>query len=716
MTTENPGYPKPASMMSADSQGTVQLWDYLIILRKRWLLILFSTILFTVGGVFHSANQPFIYRASAAVAVLPPQTRTIGNIRVQQEEPNYVANYYYLNTQQEVIRSSIIAKKVLAKLPEEACLAFFGAGREKLSEGAIMMCISVSQQKDSNILRISCEGKVAEHCATIANLVVDTFIDEYNQQMGSSQGVLLNWLKAEIPRVEQSLLKNREMVFQFEESNPELLFVSTSDTTTGFGVNIMDILKRELQEVKIQLLGLGIQYEKCKEARRLNQVDAMFTLDLFENSWVDKLRQQRYELTNQLDEIKLRYTANHPKYVALTQSLQKLDGKILEDARLVIQRHEMRYNDLKEKEAQLEKMLQEQQTKTLGAKKKYLEYDRYRREYESLQKVYATFVDKMKELDTVSNYRFENIRRVDVARPPSIPYKPNKRQNYIFSFILGLLAGVGLSFMLEMMSERVKTSAELQEMFNAPVHGFVPFMSPKQFSGKFSHAVMEQDQSSLAEAFRAISTALFLAEKQAQQRSFVLSSPLASDGKSTTVCNLAFTIAKAGYKVLLVDGDLRKPRLHDIFELENSIGFAQILRHEAEISQAAREISNGLYCLPSGKTPKDPYGCIYNSDLSNIVEQMKQQYQYVLIDSPPLTVTSDAFLYSKAAQSLLLLVNLQSAHKNMLRNLCQRLQSLQVPLHGIIINDRQGILSANYGYYYGHYKYYKSYYHGKEKQ
>lgn len=715
MSTENPSYPKSLPTTPGEQQTFMQMWDYIIVLRKRWLLILFCIVLFAAGGALYTANQPFIYRATATIAVLPPQSRTIGSVQVNQEDSNYnyLATYYYINTQQEIIRSRAMAQKVAAKMSEEVSREFFGVSRDKLSEGMILGCLQVTQQKDTNILRITCEGNKGLHCATVANLLVDTFIEQNDQQLGSSQNVLINWLKDEVPRVEQKMLQNREMVFQFEENNPELLFVASAENAT-FGTNIVDLIKRELQDVKIQLLSLGIQYEKCKEARKLKDVDSLLTMDLFDNSWVEKLRQQRYELENQLGELQMRYKAGHPKVIALTQGLQKLDAKIMDDARLVIKRHEMRYQDLKEKETQLEKMLQEQQSKTLGAKKKYLEYDRYRREYESLQKMYSSFVDKMKELDTVANYRFENIRRVDPALPPLAPYKPNKRQNYILSLILGVLMGVGLSFFIEMFSEQVKTSAEIQDIFQSSVHGFIPFISPKQFSGKPSNAVQEKEQSSVAEAFRAVGTSLFLAEKQSQQRSFVLSSPLAGDGKSTILCNLAFTIAKAGYKVLLVDGDLRKPRLHQMLDVENNVGFTQILQQEAEIAQVAREVSPGLYCIPSGKPPQDPYGCIYNAKLSGILEQMKQRYQYVLVDSPPLAITSDAFLFGKATQALLLLINLQSANKNMLRNLQQRLQSLHVPLHGIIINDRLGTLSANYGYYYGHYNYYKSYYHEKK--
>ena len=693
---------KLPSAFSLEQEKSLQ--DYLVILQKRWLLILFVIVLFLIGGILYTAYQVPTYRATAQIAILTPPIRTIGTMQVEQDDFRSSS----LRTHQEILKSRTIAKKVLEQLPNSVCLSFFNNSRNNLSESVVLRVITVDLQKDTDILAINCDGTIPADCALIANLLVEVFVQENNKQKVANQWLLLNWIKEELPKIETKIAKNREIVFKFEEDHPELLFVSQDQNS--FGTNAIDMLKRELQDVKIGILTQGLQYEKCQQARKSGSLDAILTLEFFDqNPLIEKLKQQKFDIENQLNELKLRYKDTHPQIIWLKDAIVKLERKVYQEAELLMRRRELQYLDLKEKAAQLEKLLQEEQSKNLKAKKKYLEYDRYRREYDSLQKMYSTLVDKMKELDILAGYRQDNIRIVDLAVPPLAPYKPSKRRNYMLSCLLGLIASLMFVFLLESLKEQSSSPEEVQKIFGSPIHGFVPFISSKHFSGQTSFAVQEIKHSAVAEAFRTIGTAIFFSEKNDPDHCFVVSSPGIGEGKTTLICNLGFTIAQAGYKVLVVDGDLRKPRLSTYLglKLEKRVpGFTQLLKKETTLEEAVLQVNPNFYCIPSGMIPQNSYECIYNSDLKQIFHDMQQKFQYVLVDSPPLGITSDAFLLGNVSRKLLLVISMQNTQPFMLEQLAQKIRTLQIPIHGLILNDRDGNLANAHNYYRRYYKYY----------
>lgn len=673
--------------------------------RKRWLVLCVIILLAEAAGVLYANRKPdkILFRAVATVTILPLPSRSIGDIQIDQS--SYVARSY--RNIEAILRSRTFCKKILEKTPSEVATAFFEKA-ENISDFELFRALGIYQDKNSEIIEISCIGADAKSTAFLTNLAVETLIEETNQLAESPQSTMIEMFKKEVPNLEQKILQNRQWILQFEEKNPDIILLN--NPVRGGELDMIGRIKQELQEVNILLLSLEIDYQKCQQARKSNNLKTMLDLDFFaDNAILIKLEEQKAELENKLNEHRLRYTDEHPQIIILLRSLQELQNKIREHAEQTLRRREITYQNTKEKKAQLEKMLQNQQNKSLAMQKQYLEYDRCRRETDALEKTYTNLLEKIKEMDLASslNYRLSNIRRIDRAEIPTEPYIPDRLIYYVMSALLGLIVGLAFISFLESMDQTVQSYQDLQQLVpGATIHGMIPYMSSKVFSNRHALAVEIKNESNVAEALHAITTSIFLSSQGSDPQTLVISSTLAAEGKTTLACNLALTMSKIGYKILLMDADLRRPQLHNQFQIPRGPGFNEVLQEQTTAQAAIREIRPHLFCLTAGEAPTNLYENIHTR-AANVIQSLKNSYDYVLIDTPPLGLTADAFILSRLVTGMILVVSLHNTPRKLLQQINQRIRNLHVPLHGVVINDSKGTAHVEQETYYGSGYYHK---------
>lgn len=673
------------------------------VMRKRWLIIFLIVLLAESLGVLYANRKPdkILYQAVATVTILPLPTRNIGDIEIDQS--SYVARSY--RNIEAIVKSRTFCKKMLEKTPPEIANPFF-ADTNLVADLELFRVLNVEQERNSEIIQISCIGSDAKASAYLANLAVDMLIEETNQLAESPQATMIEMLNKQVPDLEQKMLKNRDWILKFEQENLDIILLPGH----GGSLDMIGRIKQELQEVNISLISLEIDYQKCQQARKSNNLKTILDLDFFaENQILIKLEEQKAELENKLNEHRLRYTEEHPQIIILLRSVQDIQNKIREHAEQTLRRREITYQNMKEKKTQLEKMLQAQQNKSQGMQKQYLEYERYRRETDALEKNYSNLLEKINEMDLASslNYRLSNIRRIDRAEIPTEPYIPDRLVYYILSALLGLMLGIACASFLESLDQTVQSAQDLQLLIpNATLYGIIPFMSPKIFAHHYASAVEFKSDSNIAEALHTITTSIFLSNRGTGPQILVISSTLAGEGKTTFACNLALTMSKIGYKTLLIDSDLRRPQLHTHFQLDRSPGFNEVLQNQVTATAAMKEIRPHLFCLTAGASPTNLYENIHTYAAS-VLQSVQNNFDYILIDTPPLGLTADALILSRQATSMILVVSLHHTPRKILQQIAQRIRALNIPLHGLVINDCQGISTSeqveNYGgYYYKH--------------
>jgi receptor protein-tyrosine kinase len=316
------------------------------------------------------------------------------------------------------------------------------------------------------------------------------------------------------------------------------------------------------------------------------------------------------------------------------------------------------------------------------------------------------FVAYVAELETPPGESVAPVKAsiVDRATLPSAPVSPQPTRNFALALILGLLAGGGLAVLRDTLDTRVRTSEDLSDVTRAsPVLGNIHF---DKAASKSPMITQLDSHAPRAEAFRVLRSNLQFVNVDASNRIFVLTSALPGEGKSSTACNLALTLADAGQKVLLLEGDLRRPRAASYLGLENSVGVTTVLLGRTTLDEAIQPVVDNLDLLASGVIPPNPAELLQSDAMKRLLTEARTTYDFVLIDAPPLLPVTDAALLAAESDGAVLVVHHGSTRRDEVASSVMRLDSVGARLLGTVVNmsptPRRGMSRYGYGYGYGY--------------
>jgi len=312
-----------------------------------------------------------------------------------------------------------------------------------------------------------------------------------------------------------------------------------------------------------------------------------------------------------------------------------------------------------------------------------------------------------------------NIQVVDQAELPTKPYKPNKRLNLLLAAVVGLFLGVGLAFFFEYLDNTVKTPEDVEQLIRLPSFGMVPEISYERQrrleSGK-SYPVelitFGHPKSMLSEAYRNIRTSILLSFSEKPPKRIAISSPNPSEGKTTTVINTAIALSQTGAQVIIIDSDMRKPRVHKVFNEENGAGLSSFLSGNANLESVIKksDVPNLCY-IPSGPIPPNPSELIGSKLFKSMMESLGERFDHIVLDSPPVLGFADTMIISTSVDGVILVVWGGKTPRETLQRAKEVLHQVNAKILGVVIN-RIDIQRSDYGYYY--YKY--QHYYGEEKK
>ncbi len=295
----------------------------------------------------------------------------------------------------------------------------------------------------------------------------------------------------------------------------------------------------------------------------------------------------------------------------------------------------------------------------------------------------------------------------DPAEPADTPVRPNKTLNIALGLIFGLLMGVGLAFFIEYLDTSVKTIDDVERAFQAPVLGVIP-----QNVGLL---VDEGPESKHAEAYRVLRTNLLFSRKDEKLNSMVVVSAGAGEGKSTTAVNLATVFAHTGQRVLLVDSDLRRPALHKMLHVANNIGLTNYLLQQNTLAEVVQTTSvPTLDLMASGKLPNSSMGILGSAQMKQLVSELKQRYDFIFFDSPPILGVSDASVLASEVDLVLQVIQYRRYPQPMNLRAKQMVEKVGGNFVGIVLNNIN--VSQDESYYYYYTGYYHDYYYYSNAQ
>ncbi|MEE8428536.1 MAG: polysaccharide biosynthesis tyrosine autokinase, partial [Gammaproteobacteria bacterium] len=337
-----------------------------------------------------------------------------------------------------------------------------------------------------------------------------------------------------------------------------------------------------------------------------------------------------------------------------------------------------------------------------------IQYNILKREWETNKQLYSGLLERMKEVGVAAGMELNNISIIDRAVIPVAPYKPKLRSNVSVAGLLGLMGGLGLAFLLAYLDNTLRTPEELEKVLGLSSLGMVPKADPKELSEVTSLDLVSHQErdSELSEAFRSIRTSLMFSSPQGPPKTLLVTSATPSEGKSMNAANLAVVLAQNNAAVLLVDSDLRKPRIHRIFGKPLSPGLTEHLVGKRQNTIHDTEIPN-LSVISAGTLPPNPAELLGSTSMDTFLNVMSDMFDYVILDSAPILGLADSVITSTKVKGTLLTVNASTTSKHAVREAVKRLRNVQAPLLGAVLN-MVDMSSNEYGYYCNYYYSYKT--------
>jgi receptor protein-tyrosine kinase len=343
-------------------------------------------------------------------------------------------------------------------------------------------------------------------------------------------------------------------------------------------------------------------------------------------------------------------------------------------------------------------------------------YTALQREVEDSRHFYEAMSRRVEEAGMASAVRQSNVRLVGPAQPAARPYKPNVPLNLAIGIFGSLVLAIGYVMLREQTNSMLRAPGEAGAYLTLPELGAIPKAANRGFAthgllgatnGKLpvERASLEQPSSSLSESFRATLASILSASHNGDHpHILVVTSSRPMEGKTTVVSNLGIALAEIGSKVLLIDGDLRRPRLHRVFDQTNSWGLSDLLREKNAIEELPLEVLvkktavPRLYLLPSGTCPDNIFGLLCSGRMARLLPRFRQEFDYVLVDAPPCLEFADARIIGRYAEKLLLVVRADYTDRNTAQAAVQRLSEDGIPVMGVIFNYWDPAQSDLHGY------------------
>lgn len=731
----------PADALLNDGPSRFTPEMVLSVLRKRkWMILGIGAALPLVVGFFVS-KQPKKYQAQATLVIDSTIPQYLGaNFRdVVDVGTDWWTAQETMQTELKVLASHsqavAVAKALCDKtvgrnkqvaltrvIPSVNCSDPVSVDKASVAVDGLVTAEAV---KDSRVVTLQATSNDPEMAALLANTWARVYIERnLERRLTQSEGAS-EWLGDEYGNLTQQLNEAEHQLIEFKRKN-NVLAVGLEDQQNDLSSRHKK-LADELNDVQVKLIELQAQrsqFAKLSSDDPLNDV----TPGVSDTPMMIKLKELYAEQYAKLVEIKGKYLDKHPAVVAQQARVDAIKGDLTREAQLALKNVEARYASLVKQEKDLSAALDNTTKEALQLEQRAIEYNRLKRNYDRLAKLSDQVGGRERETSLAGHLKTNNARLLDAALVPSAAVAPNVPRAVGMSFALGLFLGIGLAFLLELLDSTVKTQDDVENAAglaflglvpSIPLNGKAPDAPPPAAladvirAGSKDLYVLTHPKSAVAECCRAIRTNLLFMSPDKPAKTLLVTSASPQEGKTTTAVNLAITLAQSGLRVLLVDTDMRRPRLHKAFGIPaNADGLSRAIVGEAPVLDMIRETGvPNLSLLPCGATPPNPAELLHAERFKRLVAELAARYDRVIFDSPPVGAVTDAAILSRLTDGTLLVAQCAVTSKDMLSRACRILSDDHVNLLGCVLNnlDITKQNSYGYGYYYSRYGYYSGY-------
>ncbi len=691
------------------------LSEALIVLRKRRWILIIAVILGLAYGVFQAETQPKMYEAYGRIQV---RSGSSNEYRVGAFEGYAGDNNSKLLTEIEILKSDSLMLKVCREMDLSNNPDFLEkkgpVPHTTLDDGEtrqttvhrLQSNLHVALVQKTDIIRISYSSLNPKLSADIVNQVISDYIQRSYQTRFESSRRVSDFLSGTLEGLKQQVETSQEQMMDMQRRLGILAFDPTHNQISSQ----LDDLAKASGAAKLARIIAEARY-RVLSGMDPNTIEG--AMDLTPGTAPGELAQLRGQLAGAraaYAQLESTLGPNHPQSKAQKAQIDELTKEIdAEQNRLMVQAKQA-YVVARANEDQTTAALEAQKADAYKLRDLLVEYTLRSREFEANRNLYDSLQQRLRTASVQSGLESLEIDVVDKALPPAKPVLRPQSTVILTALVFSLVAGIVIAFLMESLDTGLRSIAEIESITELPSLAIIPRArrSSVDQAGTLTTAqrnigILSQPKSQFAEAFRSLRTSLLLSTAGHPPKFIVLTSATPSEGKTTAASNLAAILAQRDTRVLLIDGDLRRPNIHHRFGLNGKIGLTTVLTGATtleETVQGVAEIPN-LDILPSGPVPPFPTEMLSSGAMDTILRRAGELYDYVVIDSPPILSVTDGVILSRQADAVVLVVRHGKSSKHVVRRARDILLRSGAGITGIVLNA----VDLNSPEYYGYYGY-----------
>jgi capsular exopolysaccharide synthesis family protein len=578
--------------------------------------------------------------------------------------------------------------------------------------------------KETRLIDIDFTHGDPEVAAKVVNAVAETFVRNNLEKKSETNTSTSEFLSKRVTELQTQIRSSEERLVDYAKNN-QILSLDASQNTV---VERLAGLNKQLLEAENDRKNSEAEFNAASKPGAAGALaeSASKEIETTESNLAD-LKQKRAQLL-------VEATEEAPEVKQLDQQIDVLQKHLAETrsrgTATLLKNLETRYRQAQEREDALRKSFNQQKGETVTQNEAAINYRILQQEIETNKGLLNNLLQRSKENDVVLAGRPNNISVVDYAIVPDFAVGPARMRTVMMAFVLALAFGIGLALLLEYLDDTVHSTDDVERFLRLPALAVIPAMGAGATRRKListATALQKRNgsngtnpelllhvngRSALAEAYRQLRTSVLLSTAGRAPKTLLVTSSLPGEGKTTTAVNTAISLAQTGVKVVIIDADMRRPRLRSIFDLPEGDGLSSILSSDmtdAEmLATVARDEVSGLFVLPSGPVPPNPAELLGSDQMRKLIEFLGQHFTHIVIDSPPVNSFTDGVLIASIVDGVLLVVHGGKSSRGVVRRSRQLLLDIGAKIVGVVLNN---VSAHSHDYYYYHGRYYhQSYY------
>ena len=727
------------------------LGEYLrVLIKRKWTVLACLVSIFAVVAIASLKMTP-IYEASGSIEINKPDSGLVNF----SNSPSFNVDSYdptELETEVMILQSDLLALQVVKELNLDRRPDFGGktpalpstldlapdplqadSARTSALIGGFRGNLKVSLSPNTHIIKVSFRSPDKELTANVVNTLMNTYTENNFKSRFDSTMQASDWLSKQLVDLQMKVETSQEKLVRYQKEH-EILGI---DEKQNIITSKLDELNKALtaaesdrmaKESVYRLVQAGDADSIVSAISATNALDASGATSQTPSNLLEALRTKEADLKIQAAEIGTQFGPAYPKLAQINNQLKEIDTQLLAETKKVVGKIRGQYMAALQRENMLHDALEKQKQEANKLNESAIQYSILKRDLESYRQLYEGLMEKIKEAGVSAGLKSNNFRIVDVARVPTAPIEPNIPRNLAFAFVLGLTSGVGLAFLLEGVDNTVRTTEQAQMISGLPPLGMIPLGSRSAREGTSAKRLViatskeavelvtqVRPQSQMAESYRALRTSLLLSNLGAPPKVIMITSALPQEGKTTTSINCAVVLAQKGIRVLLIDADLRRPSIHKTLGMGPRSGLSNVLTGSATLQQTITRstILPNLSILPAGTPPQNPAELLASTNMRDVLEELRGQYDHIVVDTPPSLSVTDAVVLSPRADAIVLVIRSGQTTKQALRRARDVLAQVNAKVSGVLLNAVD-LSSPDYYYYYEYQSRYSHYYRDEE--